>query len=249
VIEIRQSNYAPGLRQRRHAHDYSNITIVTAGLIEEASDAGTFCARPFSVVVKAAGCEHEDRVGGFGAMTLSIRLRSAPSISWRWMEEPAVVRKAIAVCRTFQRGAQDDLDRATALLAEEVEHVDAPAAAPAWLQKTRVILDERFDESLRFDDLARDFGLHPVYFSRAFRRYTGLSMSEYVRAARLRHARHVLSSSRRNVAAIAAESGFSDSSHLCRTFSTFLGVTPQKYRQLTFIRFNSNSKRTPTLPS
>ena len=58
-------------------------------------------------------------------------------------------------------------------------------------------------------------------------------MTEYIRAARLRHARHALSSSRRGIAAIAAEAGFSDSSHLCRTFSELLGITPAAYRRAT----------------
>ena len=96
----------------------------------------------------------------------------------------------------------------------------------------REALDTNFDGTIRFEGLARDLHLHPVYLARAFRRMQGMSMTEYVRALRLRHARHALASSRRSVAAIAGESGFSDASHLCRTFSHAFGVTPRAYRLL-----------------
>jgi len=104
--------------------------------------------------------------------------------------------------------------------------------SPVWLCDVKRILEERFDEHPRFEEIAEDVGLHPVYLSRAFHRYAGISMSAYVRTLQLRQARHLLSTSKRTVAAIASESGFTDSSHLCHAFSHLLGVTPKTYRRL-----------------
>jgi AraC family transcriptional regulator len=224
-FELRQTTYAPGLRQPRHAHDYSNVTVVVGGMLEEASERGTARAEAGSVVLKAAGCEHETRVSGFGARTISIRLRGGVREgTWRWFEQPEIVRAGLALCR-------DAGDAAAMTLVEAVLHADREVdAPPPWLASLRAVLDENFDRSLRFDHLARDLGLHPVYVARAFRRHTGTSMSEYVRAARVRHARHLLTSSRRSVDAIAGEAGFSDASHLCHTFTALLGVTPRGYR-------------------
>src|SRR3954453_21615812 len=76
---VRESTYSPGLRQRRHAHDYSNITIVIAGKIEEAAERGEYCAHPGSVVTKGAGCAHEDRIGGPGGRAIRIQFyRDSP---------------------------------------------------------------------------------------------------------------------------------------------------------------------------
>ena len=52
------------------------------------------------------------------------------------------------------------------------------------------------------------------------------------RELRLRHARHLLAASSRAITAIAADAGFADSSHLCRTFSELLDITPGAYRGL-----------------
>jgi AraC family transcriptional regulator len=118
-----------------------------------------------------------------------------------------------------------------------VGRASARSSFPAWLPEIIRTLDAHFDEPLRFDALARDVGLHPVYLSRAFQRYTGRTMLENVRALRLRHARHLLSTSSRTIAAIAADAGFADSSHLCRTFAHLLQITPGAYRGLACTSF------------
>ena len=233
--------YSPGLRQPRHTHDYSNVTVVAAGEIVEHTDAGAYHARPSSVVLKGAGCEHEDRVSGLGAKTVTIRFASDSAFgsligerTWGWFDHACVVRAALGLHRAFASGAAPAIAETAATLIEEVvassSHEPRP---PAWVARIRAALDEQFDQSIRFDSLARDHGLHPVYASRAFRRYVGVTMREYVRDLRMREARRELSSSRRQIAAIAALSGFADASHLSRTFTTLLGVTPKTYRRLT----------------
>src|ERR671921_849962 len=89
---VRDCLYAPGARLPRHAHHYANVTIVAGGEIHEATDAGEHRGQPFSVVVKPAGVEHENRVGRDGARTLVNEMRANPTGRWAWLEEPHVVR-------------------------------------------------------------------------------------------------------------------------------------------------------------
>jgi AraC-like DNA-binding protein len=162
-----------------------------------------------------------------------------------WFDTAEVVRRALMLQRAFAAGDVRAIDaRAAALVEAVVSHHRKPAVAPEWIARLRSVLDERFDRPIRFDVLARDFGLHPVYASRAFRRFVGVSMTEYVQDARLRDARRQLSSSARTIAGIAALSGFADASHLCRTFSSRFGVRPSEYRIMTrFSAFNAAPAR------
>jgi AraC-like DNA-binding protein len=230
---VREMAYSPGLRQRRHAHDYSNITIVVAGKIEEAAESGEYCAYAGSVVMKGAGCEHEDRIGGHGARTISIQFHGESPLAagtWSWLDTPAVVRRAIAVRRASQAVERD---RAVEELITAVTAKRNDIRRPPWVEAIAARIERGYDQTVSFGDLASQLGLHPAYASRAFHAHCGMSMSEYLQAVRLRHARIALSSSRRSVAAIAGECGFSDSSHLCRTFTRMLAVTPRAYRRLT----------------
>lgn len=231
---IRELVYAPGMRMTRHAHDYSNVTVVVGGEIEEHASEGRYRGRAGSVLLKPAGCEHEN-ASTLGAHTLSIELREGvlanelASRQWIWFEQAAVVRAALAFCRA----SQSDIEaRAMELLAAATAAPRASKPVPQWLPRIVSALEERFDEPVRLESLARDLGLHPVYVSRAFRQHVGMTMHDYLRSLRLRHARHLLSASRRSITAIASEAGFSDPSHLSHTFGELLGVTPRSFRNL-----------------
>ena len=53
-MEVRERVYSPGIQQRRHSHDYHNVTLITDGQIDESSARGEYRGGPSSVVLKAA---------------------------------------------------------------------------------------------------------------------------------------------------------------------------------------------------
>jgi len=235
AFTLRECLYSPGVRLLRHVHDYSNVTVVLGGEIEEAAQGGTYRGRSGSVVLKPAGVEHENRVGGLGARTLTIEMKDG-AISdtmarrrWSWFDEPEIVRAAMALRRADGAGLENC---AFDLLATVIAAPGKECSEPEWLPAAKSMLEERFGDALRFDAIARELGLHPVYLSRAFRRHTRMTMRDYVRALRLREARHLLAASQRSLTTIAGDCGFTDGSHLSRTFSTQLGLTPTIYRHL-----------------
>jgi len=230
--------YPPGLRQSRHAHDRSGITVVIAGEIFEAAEVGEHRGCSGSVVMKPAGTEHEDRISGRGARTLAVEVRGGSPIereiagcAWSWFEDPSVIRAAVALRRAVDSGNAIEAN-AMALIDVILAMPGRRAGSPWWMSEVVRMLDERYADGIRIGAVAREIGLHPVYLSRAFRRHAGMPMTEYVRNRRLAEARHLLSASRRMVGAVAGESGFTDSSHLAHTFSRLLNVTPRAYRRL-----------------
>ncbi len=235
---LRERVYRSGLRLPRHSHEYSNVTIVTGGEIVEAAERGEHHGHSCSVVMKPAGSEHENLVSSRGTRTLTIQMRNGSPLAgevaareWSWFEHPHIARGAVALQRAVRHG--EHVERCALDLVELILSMAAGAVSPPrWIEDVKKILERRFADGIRFEMIARELGMHPVYLSRAFRRHTGLSMTNYVRGLRMRQARHLLADSRRSTAAIAAESGFTDSSHLSHTFSRLLGVTPRAYRRL-----------------
>ncbi|MGH7943423.1 MAG: helix-turn-helix domain-containing protein [Opitutaceae bacterium] len=97
----------------------------------------------------------------------------------------------------------------------------------AWAAE---FLREHFTEQLTLAQVASAAGIHPVYLAREFRRFHGCTIGEYVRRLRVERACRQLSSSNETLATIAANTGFSDQSHLSRTFKRLMGMTPAQYR-------------------
>ena len=78
--------------------------------------------------------------------------------------------------------------------------------------------------------LAREAGLSPAHFSRAFGRSTGRAPHAYVIGRRLAKAAHLLRNSAQSIDQIAAQCGFHDQAHLTRLFKTAMKTTPRAYR-------------------
>ena len=234
---VRGVAYPAGLRMPRHDHSYANVTAVMRGEIIEETDSSEHRGRSCSVVVKPAGTPHSNHAIGPGpVITIAVELRAGSALSsqirgasWSWFEEADTVRSAIAL-RHAMRSAIDVQQRALELLATALTPVTSNP--PAWLAFLIQKIEERADGPMRFDVMAAEVGLHPAYVSRAFRRFTGKSMTEYARDVRLRDARHLLASTPRPLSAIAVQCGFIDASHLSRAFGRAHAVSPGTYRQI-----------------
>lgn len=101
---------------------------------------------------------------------------------------------------------------------------------PAWLQVASQRLRESFLETVSASGLAEEAGVHPGHLARAFRRYHGVTVGDYVRRLRLDWAAERLAGSDNSIAQIAAEAGFADQSHFTRAFKSYSGRTPADYR-------------------
>jgi AraC family transcriptional regulator len=101
---------------------------------------------------------------------------------------------------------------------------------PQWLKDARDVFDSCLDESVSLKDVAREVGVHPVYFAAAFRRVHGCSPGQYLRRKRFERARDLISNLDISLAQVALDAGLSDQSHLNRVFRRFAGMTPGQYR-------------------
>lgn len=86
------------------------------------------------------------------------------------------------------------------------------------------------DRRLPIAFVADRCGVSVVHFSRAFRRTTSETPHRWLMRRRLEKACTLLLNTDETIADIALTCGFSDQSHLTRTFSLLLGTTPASWR-------------------
>jgi AraC family transcriptional regulator len=92
-------------------------------------------------------------------------------------------------------------------------------------------LQAHLDEELPVTALAAVADLSPSYFSRLFKRSTGLSPHQYLLRQRIERARDLLADPGRRVAEVSCELGFPSQSHFTTVFRTLVGVTPRAYQR------------------
>ncbi len=92
-------------------------------------------------------------------------------------------------------------------------------------------IEEHYTEPILLSDIAARHYFNPEYFSRYFRKNTGISFSAYLRQYRLQMARKELLTTDHSITQIAIHSGFSDERALIKAFKQQYGQTPLQYRK------------------
>ncbi len=101
------------------------------------------------------------------------------------------------------------------------------------LQRVYDFMDTYLSNKIRLEELATLINTKPTYFSKQFKRATGLPPHQYLLWQRLEKAKALLRHSKLSVAEVSQLAGFFDQSHLVRYFKARVGTTPQHYRNST----------------
>jgi AraC-like DNA-binding protein len=107
-----------------------------------------------------------------------------------------------------------------------------PPPDAEMMHRVKHFLDQNFSSQMTLKDAAEFVSLSPSYLSRRFHHEFGVSFNAYLTARRLESARHLLQTTRLQIAEIAARCGFSSSSYFIKVFRAHYGVTPKNHTVL-----------------
>jgi AraC family transcriptional regulator len=241
--------YQPSVRYGLHQHVTSNITLILDGSFEETCGGVSRIGGPGSVLVKAAGIDHSNRIGPRGARTLVLEfgdeadhqlgsdwiIRRCGEERRAWRHCRRAMQSLLGLYPVLSAGGDDAgvensvVDLLAALDDSDDDRPTPPA--PPWLAAIQEALHERYAERIRVSALSRELRLHPVYLARVFRRSTGHTVTGYLRNVRVARAAHRISATDEPLSTIAAETGFADQAHLNRSFKAIIGTSPGAYRR------------------
>lgn len=103
-------------------------------------------------------------------------------------------------------------------------------------------IEQNYEKPLTLEDTAAFFSYSPSYFSKFFRKHTGMSYTEYLTNARLKHAYFDLTMTDLSITKIALKNGFSNSRAFSTYFKRLYGYNPQEYRSNNKARTSTNKR-------
>ena len=116
---------------------------------------------------------------------------------------------------------------ASAALPRALPHGGLPAFK---IHHALAAMQSRLQEALDLGRLARGVGLSDAHFSRAFKKSTGFSPSQYLIRMRMERARRLLRETEMSIIDVGLEVGYSSPSHFAQVFHKAVGVLPSQYR-------------------
>jgi AraC family transcriptional regulator len=234
----------PAAEVPEHEHEDAHVVLVLEGAYASSARHMPERAKPMTVVSNPPGTVHRDRFHELPGRYLVIEIereiwRTAPG---RDRPGPAArmppdVLALLLLIRTLLHRDPTDLDRCREeltleLCARATGARTGDRAPPAWLERVRACYHEHCASPPSLTEAAQDAGVHPTSLSRAFRKYYGMTLSQWIRECRVELAARLLAQDGRPLADAAHASGFSDQAHLTRALRSCTGLTPGAMRRL-----------------
>ena len=91
---------------------------------------------------------------------------------------------------------------------------------------------DHLQEKITLTDIAAYLSLTPQYFSKLFRKETGMTLSDYILRKRIEAAQNMLKYSDYSASEISSYLCFSSQSHFVHAFRKQVGLTPKVYRDM-----------------
>ena len=89
-------------------------------------------------------------------------------------------------------------------------------------------VQERFTEDINEKELAKSYGISYSYFSRSFKRVTGMTFKNYLNRTRISKAEQLLFLKNCSVSEVAVACGYNSVSYFIKLYRLFTGTTPYK---------------------
>jgi len=112
---------------------------------------------------------------------------------------------------------------------QEIEQPITKIDTPEFFGLIEEYVKFNLKEPLSLQQVCMHIGISQTYMSRLFRKYTGLSFSNYLTRIRIEFAKQYLSSGKTMIKDAAALAGFKDQFYFSKVFKSYTGLSPSDY--------------------
>lgn len=216
----------------RHVNDY--VCIVLTGGFAEQERNNWHERRAGSIFTHRAGETHHDQFGPRGAVCVNLHFaagKSGPTFEGICSASARVLAEKLAF--ELASSSREELVLA-ALAAEIVGDLRPMTACPdrgKWIDRIVQAISDEPERRWTLAELAQIAERHPVHVAQSFRAVTGISLGAFQRVRRLTWLSLALRKSEIPLAALAADFGYYDQSHMNSEFRAAFGISPGRYRR------------------
>jgi len=235
----------PEEQVQEHTHSEAHFVLILQGRYLSSADGAPKVIDCPTLIYNPPGTRHRDRFSGECGQFMTVAIPA--SVLRHFADAVALPDNACVLNASALRVARrlaaagissvrvGDLDMESLcvelLVATTRKFRIVEKREPPWLLRARELIYDDCGATLGLVDIAAATGVHPVYLTRAFRRYFGCTPGTYLRRCRLLKAAALLADDRQDLVKIANQCGYFDQAHFSRTFKAAFDLSPRQYRQ------------------
>jgi AraC-like DNA-binding protein len=239
LFKLNITQYQPFDDIHEHYHENAYLSLLINGHYQEASKAEKNVINPGEILFRPAGYHHANHFMGAGGRCLNIELKKELLSNY---ELASLIPKTAL---TYKAGTFEYLYRVMYSFANNIdvtlsdEYIfnwlteSASYKIPVrllWLPRVKEILENEFESHHTINSIADRVFVHPIYLARAFKEREGLTIGEYQLKMRVKKAMELLFTTNMPVTEIAYLAGFTDATHLIKSFRLYYQISPAKFR-------------------
>ncbi|MWV43932.1 response regulator [Paenibacillus sp. HJL G12] len=135
----------------------------------------------------------------------------------------------LASARTFG-DVMELVERQLVYIAQNKQKGAASGIQEPKLQLIQQFIEQHLADNITSIDMARFLYLNSSYFSRYFKRLTGVNFTDYVHQYKMDIAAKMMKSSGQTLESLAMGLGYSDRTYFSKVFKKYIGMTPSDYK-------------------
>ncbi len=242
---VSSTKHANGLISPAHSHSYGVIHYVTSGIYEEQIGDTQFEVEERQLLYKPPNLQHANSFQLGGSQTYRIEFSDALLERLPLPTKPLQMRRTLITDLFHRIGTElirsDDLSKVAVesavwgILCEIIRsdrEVDDRTESKQMVLEVVEILRSNLRQPPTVATLAEKLRIHPSQLSRVFKKYTGVTISGFLKRHRVEVSMELLSQTDLSLATIAIECGFSDQSHFSRNFREITSTSPSQWRSV-----------------
>lgn len=99
------------------------------------------------------------------------------------------------------------------------------------ITRSQEYIRQNFRKDLALEEVAREAGISPYYFSKLFKEEAGVNFSEYLTGLRIETAKQLLMNRELSIKQVCVDSGYANPNYFSRIFKKWTGITPTEFRE------------------
>lgn len=241
AFKLSLQQYAPNTRILEHYHENDYISILTKGTYLEKSKQHETGIETGNIVFRPKDYNHSNAFTNSGGACFNIEFKKdwGQHLDFGFQLPARFENYKTGRFASFYTLAHQFLSNKvpqnnTELIYDwlfQINQNSTIANRQPWIGKAKAILENELAVFHSLSSLSERIFVHPIYLSGAFKKKTGLTVSEYQLEMKLKNAMHLLLTSSLSINEIGFNNGFFDDAHFIHSFKKRYRVSPFQFRQ------------------